>query len=259
MKIYAVLNQKCGVGKTALSTALAHALTKTKPPGRVLLVDLDPQGHASIVFGDQTSEYTTADLFRDPGFDIGEAIHPAVVAKTQIRGLDIVSSNIHLARTAEAAVILAHSERILSGHLEKIARAYDYVIIDSPPTLGILSVNAIAAATHLLIPATFQKFGIDGIADLLATVNEIREGEEVPYTIVKNAHDPRNTEMNALIENQLRPFSDNVARTIISKSEAVNQSQSAGESIFTFSPGSRAALDYLELAQELIHSRSGKF
>ena len=251
MKIYALINQKGGVGKTTLSANLGYGLAKAGK--RVLLVDLDPQGHTTTVFGDQGAEHTVKELF-DGGSKatVSMLAQPARVEGEPVEGLSIVPSNIKLAVSAENLAARIHREKVLANALAKVADDYDYCLIDCPPTLGVLAVNGIYAAHRFLIPITYGRYALDGVADLFAIITTVRETDVFGYTIIRNGYDSRTKTTNDFIEEQLEPYMANVADTRIRKTESINQAAINGEPVFTFDAKSNGTKDFQALTKELI-------
>lgn len=250
MKIYAVINQKGGVGKTTITANLGYGLAKSGK--RVLLIDLDPQGHSTTVLGDQGAEHTVKDLF-ETGSKLGvkELAVPAQVDGKAVDGLSIVPSNIKLAVSAENLAARIHREKVLANALAKVKGDYDVCLVDCPPTLGVLAVNGIFAADHFLIPVTYGRYALDGVADLFAIISTVRETDQFDYTIIRNGYDSRTTTTNDFIEEQLAPFVANVARTRIRKTESINQAAINGEPVFTFDARSNGTADFEALTREI--------
>jgi len=249
--ILAVLNQKGGVGKTTVTTNLACQLSRDGQ--KTLLVDMDPQAHSSVIFcPDIPKEDTVRDLLADRSFRVQNAIRQAKVGEEEISGLWLIPANIHLAITAEQITSRIHREKLLYNHLKKIAGVYDFIIIDCPPAVNVLTVNAIYAADVVLIPTTYGRYSLDGIADLFQSIADVKESDDFNYWILRNARDARTRLSNRFVEEQLAPFSRNVLATVIRRNEAINQAQMNGEPVLFFSPGSSGAEDYRQLTKEII-------
>lgn len=250
MKNYAIINQKGGVGKTSNTVHLGYGLARAGH--RVLLIDLDPQGHTTTIFGDQGAEKTIKDLFENAGQGIGDLIQPAVVHDDTVENLSIIPANIKLAVAAENLAARIHREKVLAKALKSVEKQFDYCLIDCPPTLGVLAVNGIYAADHFLIPITYARYALDGVADLFGIIQTVRESNEFGYTIIRNGYDSRTTTTNEFIENELEPLKDHVARTRIRKTEAINQAAINGEPVWLFDAKGNGTKDYEALTEEVL-------
>jgi chromosome partitioning protein len=252
MKKIAILNQKGGVGKSAISVNLSYALTAFKK--QTILIDLDPQGNSSgIYYSEVTKEESVSELFRDKKYDISKLIRPAMDQNGQpIEGLNVVPSNIHLAVTSESVIAWPHREKILFNHLKRVDGKCDFILIDCPPSLGILSLNAIFAADSFIIPINYDKFSLDGLADLFDILAEVRETDIFDFRIIRSIKDVRSTRTNKPIEKALEDYKESLFKTSIRRAEVVNQALMEGASVFTYSPSHPVCNEFKALAMEVI-------
>jgi chromosome partitioning protein len=245
----AVANQKGGVGKTTTSINLAAALAQRGL--RTLLVDLDPQGNATLSFIDHdTVERSIYDLLVEPGVEAADVVIPVS------ERLHLIGARISLAKAEAKLVGEFDSHFRLKDKLGLLRERYDYIVIDSPPTLGILTVNALVAATHLLVPIQSSYFAIEGTDDLLDTYQKIRArpNPELEFLgVVITMHDKR-TVLARDIQRQIREvFGDKVFDTVISKSVRLEESPAYKQTIFSFAPQSSGATEYYSLTEEVIN------
>lgn len=247
--ILAIANQKGGVGKTTTAINLAAALALRGKP--TLLIDLDPQGNSSMSYIDvRASEHSMYDVFTDPQVGLTD-----VISTTALPGLSVAPARIALAKLESRLVGELDAPFKLKDQLATVQEAYEHVVIDCPPALGLLTVNALVAATHLLIPIQSSYFALEGTDDLLETFEKVRQRPNPALQIlgvVITMHD-RRTALGRDIQDQIRKvFGDKVFRTVISKSVRLEESPAYRESIFTFAPESSGATEYYSLCEEVI-------
>jgi chromosome partitioning protein len=242
----AVCTHKGGTGKTVTAISLAAGFAAAGR--RCLLVDLDPQGHSTLGIGIDPADPTLRDFFeRHPGMPLREVVRSA----PQNERLDVAPSDLRLAWTAEGLAGRPKKEDLLRRSLRQVANDYDDIVIDTPPSLGVLTQNAVAAADFILMPAPAEARAANAIADLLELVYLLKGDGFEAWRILLTRLDGRKSRTNTAVLEALSPWNGKVLQTVIPQSEPLNQAQMARQDIFRFDPNSPGAKAYRELIAEL--------
>lgn len=247
--IISVVNQKGGVGKTTTAVNLAAALSEA---GKfVLLVDLDPQGNATSGLGIKYRELQTG-LYHAL---MGQSRIHDVVANTSHAGLRVVPATPDLAGANVELVSMEGREQKLSDLLTEVKHAYDYVLIDCPPSLGMLTLNGLVAADHILIPVQAEYYALEGLGQLLKTVELVKENIKPELSVlgaVVTMFDSRNKLSEEVMNDLYKFFPNNIFRSVIPRTVRLAEAPSFGKSIFHYEPKGKGAKAYERLGRELL-------
>ena len=249
-RVVAVCNQKGGVGKTTTTINLGAALAQFGR--RVLLVDFDPQGALSVGLGIQPHEldFTIYNLLMERGTSASE-----VVVKTSVAGMELLPSNIDLSGAEVQLVHEVGREFVLGGVLEPLLPDYDVVLIDCQPSLGLLTVNALACADGIIVPLECEYFAMRGVALLTDTIDKVSRRINPRLAmdgLLATMFDSRTLHSREVLHRVVDRFGDEVFHTVISRTVRFPDATVAGEPITNFDPASAGASSYRELAKEVL-------
>ncbi|MDQ2788785.1 MAG: chromosome partitioning ATPase [Pseudonocardiales bacterium] len=249
-RVLAICNQKGGVGKTTSTINLGAALAEYGR--RVLLVDFDPQGALSVGLGMSSHDLdrTVYNLIMDQGVSMGEVVRP-----TSVPGMDLLPSNIDLSAAEVQLVTEVGREQALGRALRPLVPNYDFILVDCQPSLGLLTINALACADGVLIPLECEFFSLRGVALLMDTIDKVRERLNPDLTIVgilATMYDPRTLHAREVMARVVEAFGDTVFDAVISRTVRFPETTVAGEPITRWAPKSAGANSYRTLAREVI-------
>ncbi len=247
--VISIVNQKGGVGKTTTAVNLGSFLAAKRK--KVLILDLDPQGNATSGYGFDKMELenTVYDLL------VNEEDIENVIQHTNVKNVDMCPTNINLAGAEVELVSAISRETILKRALEPVIDEYDYIIIDCPPSLGLLTINALSACEGVIVPIQGEYYALEGLTQLIDTINMIKKKLNPVVGIlgvVITMFDSRTQLTKQVVEEVEKYFGDKVFKTHIPRNVRLAEAPSHGKTIGDYDPKSKGAIAYQELAQEVI-------
>lgn len=253
-KVIAIANQKGGVGKT--TTAINVSSILAKKGRKVILIDGDPQGNATSGLGvDKNVEFSLYDVL------INEVDINLTLQNTCVKNLKLCPSNVNLAGAEAELVNLMSREQRLKEKLDEIKDEYDYIIIDCPPSLGLVTLNIFTASDSILIPVQCEYYALEGLGQLINTINLVKKHLNKNLAIegaVLTMYDMRTNLSNQVVREVKRYFDDKVYRTVIPRNVKLSEAPSYGMPISLYDPNSKGARCYEKLAREIIKANEKK-
>lgn len=249
-KAIAIFNQKGGVGKTTTNINLGACLAMKGK--KVLILDIDPQGNTTSGIGikKKTLDYTVYDLLIDKDFDTQKAILP-----TAIDELDIIPASVDLAGAEIELVQIDGREKRLKNAIDKVRDSYDYIFIDCPPSLGLLTINSLTAVESVLIPLQCEFYALEGVSQLMNTIELVKKGLNPGLEIegvILSMFDGRTNLSAQVVQEVKRYFGDKVYSTVIPRNIRLAEAPGYGMAITQYDPKSKGAEAYIEFAEEFL-------
>ncbi|SFV56554.1 Chromosome (plasmid) partitioning protein ParA [hydrothermal vent metagenome] len=248
VNIISIANQKGGVGKTTTSVNLSSALAKLNK--KVLLIDIDPQGNATMGSGidKHNTLHTICEVL------LGESDIKSAIYKTEYN-FDVLSSNTNLVAAEVNLINLENKETVLKSILNEIKDNYDYIIIDCPPSLNMLTINAFVASNSVIIPMQCEYYALEGLSSLIMTIEKIKEQSNPQLKIMgllRTMYDGRNNLSNEVSLQLLEHFPKQVFKTVISRNVKLAEAPSFGVPVIEYAKSSKGSIAYISLATEVI-------
>ena len=247
-KIISIANQKGGVGKTTTSVSLSAILAKKGK--KILMIDMDPQGNGTSGLGiDKNVKFSVYDVIID------DVEIENTIKKTEIENLDVCPSNINLAGAEVELVDMEEREQRLKSKLDKIKEKYDYIIIDCPPSLGLVTLNAFTASDSVLIPVQCEYYALEGLGQLINTINLVKKHLNKSLYIegaLLTMYDARTNLSNQVVKEVKRYFEDKVYKVVIPRNVKLSEAPSYGMPITLYDKRSKGAECYEKLAKEFL-------
>lgn len=247
-RIISIANQKGGVGKTTTAINLSAMLAKKNK--KVLLIDADPQGNATSGLGiKKDSKFSTYDIL------INEVEIPNTIQESQIKNLEVCPANMSLAGAEVELVSAVGREYRFKDQLDKVKSYYDYILIDCPPSLGLITLNSLSASDSVLIPVQCEYFALEGVGELLKTIELVRKYYNKSLVIegaVLTMYDARTKLSNQVVSEINRHFENKVFETIIPRNVRLSEAPSYGLPIISYDAMSKGARSYEKLAKEIL-------